>query len=582
MRKSLFALAFMLSAAGLTAAPAQPLAATETVLHSFGGLRGANPAAGLAISASGNFYGATSAGGTADLGVVYMLTAGAETVLHNFTGGADGAVPYAGVIFDANGNLYGTTYQGGGANAGVIYKVDAAGQETVLYSFLGGSDGANPQAELALDADGNLYGTTSAGGSANAGTVFKLDASGNKSVLYSFTGGADGGKPMAGLIIDSAGNVYGTAAEGGLGSGDFTFGVVFKLSSTGQETVLYSFTGGADGYTPSAKLARDPAGNLYGTTAGGGAYYAGVVFELDAAGNQSVLYNFKGPAYQSSPSGVILDSSGNLYGTNRPGGYYNLGCVFRLEIAARTVSLYNFNEGATGFYPEGGVVRDSAGNLYGTTYFGGPTDETPGNGFVFKLDPFFTETVLFSFTDPVEGINPAGGVIRDSAGNFCGTTIYGGAHGQGAVYKVGANGAYSVLHSFTGGEGGGMPYFGVIRDDAGNLYGTARGVRRTTPGVVFQIAPTGAYTVLHRFTRAMSFRTQGWCQTAQAIFMERRRPAAATARAVPCTSWMRAAITRFCLPLRVWPTGANHKASSWTPQATCTGRPPATGRVEEA
>ncbi len=491
-------IASALSAISLPPARAQTSPATETVLHNFGGLRGANPYAGIIADAAGNFYGTTSAGGTAGLGVIFKLdTARQETVLYNFTGGADGAVPYASVIFDAAGNLYGTTYQGGAANVGVVYELDAGGQETVLYSFLGGTDGANPKAGLIFDADGNLYGTTSAGGSANAGTVFKIDAAHHETVLYTFTGGADGCTPLAGLVLDPAGNLYGTTLNGGNQRAAFGDGVVFKLDAAGRETVLHWFSGKNDGGWPGAGLALDPGGNLFGTTQLGGVDGGGVVFRLDATGHENVIYDFPG-SFGSADSGVILDSSGNLYGTYSDLNNYGYGFVFKLDPASHLVSRFDFTGGANGSNPYSGVIRDAAGNLYGTTIYGGAHQDF-GNGIVYKWDTTGKETVLCSFTDATDGIDPSGGVIRDEAGNLFGTATFGGGSDQGVIFKIAANGVYSVLHRFTGGNGGGQPYYGVIRDAAGNLYGTA-GAPLKPGGVVFKLDAAGTYTVLHRFT----------------------------------------------------------------------------------
>ena len=183
------------------------------------------------------------------------------------------------MIRDSAGNLYGTTEAGGTANAGVVFKVDTAGQETVLYSFTGGADGGSPYAGVIRDSAGNLYGTTWDGGTANAGVVYKVDTAGQETVLYSFTGGADGGSPFAGVIRDSAGNLYGTTWLRRLGE----LGRGVQVNTAGQETVLYSFTGGADGSRPLAGVIRDSAGNLYGTTSEGGKKYGGVVFKLKPA-----------------------------------------------------------------------------------------------------------------------------------------------------------------------------------------------------------------------------------------------------------------------------------------------------------
>ena len=243
---------------------AQAQTDTETVLHNFAGLtRGAHPYGGVIRDPSGNLYGTTYSGGKSNAGVVFKVnTAGQETVLYSFTGGADGENPDGSLILDSAGSLYGTTYNGGTARLGVVFKISPSGQETVLYSFCnltGCPDGAIPHGGVIRDASGNLYGTTQGGGTVDCGVVYKLSAAGEEAALYSFTGGIDGAFPYAGVILDSAGNLYGTTLEGGAGG----VGAVFEVSPSGQETVLYSFTGGTDGGQPQAGVIRDSAGNLY-------------------------------------------------------------------------------------------------------------------------------------------------------------------------------------------------------------------------------------------------------------------------------------------------------------------------------
>jgi uncharacterized repeat protein (TIGR03803 family) len=325
-------------------------------------------------------------------------------VLHQFHGkdgnGKNGSTPLAGVVRDAAGNLYGTTEQGGDINCvlplkavgcGVVFKLSPTGKETVLHTFTGGADGAGPNAGLIRDAAGNLYGTTIVGGNSNSGTVFKVDTRGKETVLYAFTDEADGAIPMAGVIRDTAGNLYGTTSNG--------FGVVFKLDTTGKETVLHAFTGGADGNYPVGDLIRDAAGNLYGTTEGGG------------------------------------DPNCNL--DNPPPG---CGVVFKLNPDTRELTvLYAFTDGADGGFPEAGVIRDAAGNLYGTTVSGGDLNCPPFDcGVVFKLDTTGKEKVLHTFTGKADGGGPYAGVIRDAAGNLYGTAIYGGDPncGCGVVFKL--------------------------------------------------------------------------------------------------------------------------------------------------
>jgi uncharacterized repeat protein (TIGR03803 family) len=416
-----------------------------TVLYGFtGGTDGGVPQAGVVLDSAGNLYGTASSGGNGT-GVVYKLDAtGQETVLFSFlTVPAGGSAPGSGVVGDSAGNLYGTTVFGGigsciddlPGGCGVLYKLDSAGHYTVLHRFTGGADGGAPEAGVILDSAGNLYGTTNEGGPANAGVVYKLDAAGNFTVLHTFTGGAGGSGPQAGVIRDSEGNLYGTTAYGGIANA----GVVYKLDTASQETVLYSFTGEADGFLPYAGVIRDSAGNLYGTTVAGGAGTLydgfGVVYKLDAAGNYTVLHTFTGADGGNPYSGVILDSAGNLYGTTTYGGldtgesYTGLGVVYKLNAAGNYTVLYAFT-GVDGEAPFAGVILDSAGNLYGTA--GG------GEGVVYKLDASGNYTVVYAFTGRADGGDNGGspgGVTRSPAGNLLGT-VGGGIFGGGVVFAL--------------------------------------------------------------------------------------------------------------------------------------------------
>jgi uncharacterized repeat protein (TIGR03803 family) len=356
----------------------------ETVLYGFANpADGSNPTAGVIPDSDGNLYGTASAGGTANAGIVYKLdSTGQEVVLYTFCplpGCADGASPHAGAIRDSAGNLYGTTYGGGTANQGVVYKLDTTGHQTVLYTFMGG-DGGGPQAGVIRDSDGTLYGTTAYGGRDGFGVVYKLDTAGRQTVLHTFTGGADGGYPYAGVIRDSAGNLYGTTSSGGSAG----LGVVFRLDTSGHEKVLYNFTGGNDGGYPEAGVIRDSEGNLYGTTYRGGKDGFGVVYKLDTAGNETVLYSFTGGANGGYAwAGVIRDSASNLYGTTYGGGADGFGVVYKLDTAGNETVLYSFTGGADGGKPQAGVICDSAGNLFGTTLNGGKE----ASGVVFALKP---------------------------------------------------------------------------------------------------------------------------------------------------------------------------------------------------
>jgi len=393
---------------------------------------------GQLLYANGLLYGATAGAGANGTGEVYELTTtGSPTTLYNFpTAGVDGYNPWAGLLRDAAGNLYGTTYYGG-TIGGVVFKLNPAGRETILFDFGTPSTtttGGDPLAGVVMDSSGNLYGTTAYGGTTNAGVAYKLSPAGQETVLYTFTGYADSGKPQGGVILDASGNVYGTTATGGTS----LLGAVFKVSPAGQVTVLYSFRG-PDGANPTGNLLLDSAGNLYGTTYSGGptgngsGQSFGTVYKLDPAGSETVLYSFTGLADGGNPTGGLArDSAGNLYGTAYAGGLYNAGVVFKVDPQGREIVLYSFTGGTDGAYPSGGVVVDSSGNFYGTAPYGGNANA----GVVFEVDPQGHETVLYSFTGGADGGNPASGVIRDSSGVLFGTTPTGGGAAGGTVFQI--------------------------------------------------------------------------------------------------------------------------------------------------
>jgi len=355
--------------------------------------------------------------------------AATDKVLYEFTGMADGGAPRASVITDANGNLYGTTQLGGDLTCnppngcGTVYKLSKAGKETVLYKFTGGADGAYPYAALLMDAVGNLYGTSSAGGGgtgcfgSGCGTVFKLNKAGKQTVLYSFQGGTDGGRPYSALIADAAGNFYGTTILGGdLSCRTYGCGVVYELTKTGKQTVLYSFTGAADGSYPAfGSLAVDAKGNLYGTTEEGGDLNCnspngcGVVYRLSKTRKQTVLHTFTGPDGENPEYTVTLDAKGNLYGTAPNGGANSAGVVFKISNPSATQEpgpvfkvLHSFGSGADGASPTAGVSIDSKGNLYIPTEFGG----TFGDGALCEVASTGKESVLYSFSVDFDGANP--------------------------------------------------------------------------------------------------------------------------------------------------------------------------------
>lgn len=366
---------------------------------------------------------------------------------------------------------------------------------TTLLSF-SNSDGAQPQASLIRDAQGNLYGTTSNGGTYGFGTVFKLDPSGNETVLHSFAGNLDdGGTPVANLIMDASGNLYGTTYQGATPSGG---GTVFRLDPAGNETILHSFSMGSDGGNPDSGLIMDAQGNLYGTTFSGGAYGAGTAFKVDPSRNETVLHSFTGGSDGYMPyAGLIMDARGNLYGTtfSSDAPAQGNGVVFKLDPAGSETVLYTFTGGRDGEWPQAALIMDAAGNLYGTTLYGGNPNcySGQGCGTVFKVDPSGHETVLLSFTGGSDGAVPAASLIMDQQGNLYGTTVNGGAYGWGTVFKLNPSGNETVLYSFTGGNDGKQPMGGLVMDAANNLYGTTYGGGASnncfgTCGTVFKLA----------------------------------------------------------------------------------------------
>jgi uncharacterized repeat protein (TIGR03803 family) len=402
-----------------------------TVLHNFGPNGPNVPSGGVIRDTAGNFFGTTDHGGTAGLGAAYRIdAAGHLTVLYNFDGGPAGeryaGLPNAGVIRDPQGNVYGTTPYGG--VEGMVYKVDSGGQQTTLYSFSGAPGGTTPVAGVAVDPAGGLCGATQLGGAYDWGVVYRIGGAGHEAALYSFTGGSDGAFPESTPVIDEQGNVYGTTLKGGPASGLAGFGVVYKIDLAGHETVLHTFTGGADGGYPGG-LTRDSAGNLYGA-AGGGTLGGGVVYRIGSSGVQAILYSFSGGADGASPGDVILDANGNIYGTTYGGGTAGYGVVYKLDYSRKETVLYNFPGGPDGALGGAKLLRDPAGNLFGTTLEGGGASYEEGGGVVFELDSAGSYTVLYRFTGYADGGLPRSGVIRDSSGNLYGTASTGGDSGM--------------------------------------------------------------------------------------------------------------------------------------------------------
>ena len=361
-------------------------AQTLHVLYNFGGSSdGGDPYASLIRDAAGNLYSTFGYGGGTSFsgGVFKVAPDGTETVLYSFTGGADGAFPEAALIRDNAGNLYGTTTQGGSDNIGVVFKVDPSGTETVLHSFTGGTDGVIPVGGLLRDAAGNLYGTTSQGGSSNDGILFKISPSGKETILHTFSGSANDGKypTYTSLLTDAQGNLYGVTDEGGSADG----GILYKLSKTGKLTILHSFTGGtSDGCNVLGAPFRDAAGNFYGTTSSCGTHNLGTVWKVNKYGKEKVLHSFAGGTADGEYplAGVTVDAKGNVYGTTSGGGASNFGTVYKVSKSGQFTLSHSFN-GTDGKNIYGGLVQNTRGTLFGAAQNGGSI----GYGTVWKIIP---------------------------------------------------------------------------------------------------------------------------------------------------------------------------------------------------
>lgn len=368
-------------------------------------------------------------------------------VLYTFGSFPDAQNPEAGLVFDSVGNLYGTTFNGGTHNVGAVYElspVQGGWSEQVIYSFTGGADGARPVSTLAVDPNGHLYGTASMGGS-GGGVVFELSPSGGSwtlTVIHTFAGGKDGLFPLGGVILDGFGNLIGTASNAGMKNN----GIVFQLSpprpgsNTWSESLIHTFQGGTDDSIPVGKLTMDRIGRIYGTTRGG---------------------------------------VGSVYRLNRSDGKW----VYH--------SLWCFCNGGGGETLYGGVAVDGSFHIYGTTY-----GSANGNGEVFELIVGRPSVVipLYQFTGKADGANPQGGVVLDALSRLWGTTAFGGDHGVGVLFsltRINHKWIETPSHSFGGiaNSDGANPITDLIFDASGNLYATISSGGSTNGGVLFEFTP---------------------------------------------------------------------------------------------
>lgn len=367
------------------------------------------------------------------------------TTLVNFDGN-NGANPQAALVQGIDGSLYGTASDGGDHAHGTVFRLSASGRLTTLYSFCAQAncgDGANPYGALVLATDGAFYGTTLTGGEQNFGTVFRITASGKVTTLHSFClqeSCPDGATPEAGLVQGTDGDFYGTTEAGG----EFMSGTVFKVSSAGVFTNLYSFCAGvcSDGGYPFDRLIQGPDGNFYGTNWIGGSFNSdGTVFEITPTGELTTLYTF---CLQSDcldgalpQAGLVQASDGNFYGTTTQGGTGSDGTLFRLTPTGKLTTLYSFctqTNCTDGGYPQGGVIAATDGRLYGTTVLHGGK----GYGTVFRISSSGGLTTLHNFGS-TDGASPMSSLLQATDGSFYGTTNLGGSGSGGTLFRMSAD-----------------------------------------------------------------------------------------------------------------------------------------------
>jgi uncharacterized repeat protein (TIGR03803 family) len=471
---------------------------TEDTVYSFkaGATDGSRPYGSLIQAVDGNFYGLTEQGGAPNYGIIFewnTITL-AETELYAFAGGlTDGRNPEGSLMQAKDGNLYGTTDAGGPAADGGIFEWNTTTPgETMLYIFAGsGGDGQTPLANLIQAADGNFYGMTYSGGTADNGTIFEYNTTAlTESVLHSF-GATPGIRPNASLMQASDGNFYGTTKAGGTNDE----GTVFKLTATGAITVLGSFTGqGANGEYPVGDLVQAKDGNLYGMASGGGRYAGGMLFKYDTTAKQvDTLLSFDGVSGSSADGSLVVGNDGNLYGMTTQGGIQGLGNIFEWNTGTKSISsLYGFTGGsADGKYPHGSLILAADGNFYGVTQSGGGSFY----GVIFEWNTTTkTETILHSFGGGLgDGEYPEGSLIQAADGNLYGLTNQGGTNNYGVIFEWNTlTQTETVLYNFVGANDGEYPYGSLIQASDGNLYGMARAGGKYGDGTVFQYNITAA------------------------------------------------------------------------------------------
>ncbi len=483
-----------------------------TVLRNFNATTdGSHSQSNLIQATDGNFYGMAFYGGASFQGTIFKITpTGTFTTLKSLVS-ANGSNPYGSLLQGTDGNFYGMTSIGGASGGGTIFKITAAGTLTVLRSLASAADGGNPRGSLIKGTDGNYYGMTNTGGSGTFGTLFKITPAAVFTVLTRFNGAAQGNAPFESLLKGKDSSYYGTASAGGL----YNYGTVYKICR-GVVTVLRSFNRTLDGGTPKGSLVQGTDGLLYGTTTEGGTNGVGTIFKISTTGVYTILRKLSSTTDGSGPQGTLVaGTDGNFYGMNKAGGTNSAGTIFKITPAGVYSVLRHFVSSTDGANPEGSLVRGNDGNFYGMTHVNARifkitpagvftvlrtlttiegslpagnlalgvdgnfygTASGGGNvnaGTIFKVTPTGTVTVLRKLTAGTDGSVPKGSLVRAGDGNFYGMTSVGGSNNAGTVFKITPAGVFTVLRHLNMAADGGNAYGSLIISPTNNLVANAQ------------------------------------------------------------------------------------------------------------
>ncbi len=455
---------------------------------------GKSPTGDLIVGKDGFYYGMTYEGGIYNDGTIFKVsTAGEITVVHNFYSLTDGANPYGALVLAPDGDFYGMTNAGGTNTYGTIFRLSAQGVFTVLRHFNYATDGANPFGSLVIGKDGHFYGVTRKGGSTGFGTIFRITLPGVFTVIKTFSADPkiDGNSCYGSLSLASDSNFYGINYSGGT----FGNGTIFKVTAKGEYTVLKHMNALTDGYAYTNNLLEAPDGLLYGMSHYGGTNGQGTIYRISKSGDFKVLRHMNFKTDGSGPSGSLaMASPTEMIGMSKGGGANGHGTVFSITTAGTFKLLKSFNLTTDGAYPKGGLVKGTDGNFYGMTNEGG----AGFYGTVFRISSKGIFSVIKPLSGGHTGTIPMESLVQGKDFAFYGTTVSGGTYNHGTIFKI-CNGVYSVIKSFNKNTDGGMPKGSLIQAADGNFYGTTTEGGLNNSGTVFRISSSGAYAVVYHF-----------------------------------------------------------------------------------